>query len=139
MNPVRVVSRMALGWVFIHAGIDVVKHPEGRANTAAPLLAAMRSTVPWELPDDVTLVRANAVVQCIAGAALSLGIAPRLAATSLIGSLVPTTVGGHRFWEIEDPKARAAQRIHAEKNLAMFGGLLGVVLAPRPRKGSDAE
>ena len=34
---------------------------------------------------------------------LALGIWPRLAALGLIGSIVPTTAAGHRFWEEETP------------------------------------
>jgi hypothetical protein len=37
---------------------------------------------------------------------------------------VPTTLAGHRYWEIEDPELRAQQRIHFLKNLTMLGGLL---------------
>ena len=47
---------------------------------------------------------------------------------ALIASLIPTTVAGHPFWTIEDPAARAQQRIHFLKNSAMLGGLLLVVL-----------
>jgi uncharacterized membrane protein YphA (DoxX/SURF4 family) len=131
---IRALSRVALAWVFVHAGVDVLQHPEVRAKTAAPLLEKARSASPVAVPDDVNLVRANAAAQCVAGAALGLGILPRVAAAVLIGSLVPTTIGGHRFWEIEDPTARAAQRIHAEKNLAMAGGLLAVLASPRRRR-----
>lgn len=42
----------------------------------------------------------------------------------LAGTLVPTTLAGHRYWEIEDKQERAQQRIHFLKNLTMLGGLL---------------
>jgi putative oxidoreductase len=41
-----------------------------------------------------------------------------------LASLVPTTLAGHRFWEVTDKQARAAQRIHFLKNVAMLGGLI---------------
>jgi uncharacterized membrane protein YphA (DoxX/SURF4 family) len=43
---------------------------------------------------------------------------------TLATSLVPTTFGGHRFWEISDPAQRAQQQVHFLKNAAILGGLL---------------
>ena len=43
---------------------------------------------------------------------------------ALIGTLVPTTYAGHRFWEETDDAARAQQRIHFLKNLGLLGGLI---------------
>lgn len=59
----------------------------------------------------------------VAGAMLALGIAPRTAAAILAGSLVPTTLVGHPFWN-EEREVSAAQKIQFTKNLAMLGGLL---------------
>ena len=131
MRALDVASRAALGWVFIHSGSDVIRKPETPARRAAPVLSAVRSAVPMSLPDDVTLVRINAVTQVAAGAALTLGIAPRAAATLLIGSIVPTTLGGHRFWEFDDPEQRTGQRVHFIKNLSIVGGLLHVAITRR--------
>ena len=69
-------------------------------------------------------VRLNGAVQVVAGSMLALGMWPRLAATVLAGSLVPTTLAGHRYWEHEDQQTRAQHRIHFLKNLAVLGGLL---------------
>jgi uncharacterized membrane protein YphA (DoxX/SURF4 family) len=108
-------------------GFDALRAPGGRVDLAAPLLAAIRTKVP--LPaDDEMVVRANAAVQVVAGAALALGRAPRLSALVLAGSLVPTTLAGHAYWTIEDPAARKMQRIQFHKNMAMIGGLLLAVL-----------
>jgi putative oxidoreductase len=131
MNLLDAASRAALGWVFIHAGTDVLRKPEVPTKKAEPLLAMVRGAVPVELPDDVTLVRANAATQVAAGVALTLGIAPRLAAAALIGSIIPTTAGGHRFWEFEPGELRTGQRIHFIKNLSIAGGLLHVLGTPR--------
>ncbi|MBO0840452.1 MAG: DoxX family protein [Sciscionella sp.] len=131
MRVLEVASRAALGWVFIHAGSDVIRKPETPVHRAAPVLSAIRSAAPVTLPDDITLVRVNAATQVTAGAALALGIAPRAAATVLIGSLVPTTFGGHRFWEFDDPEQRVGQRNHFIKNLSIVGGLLHVAITRR--------
>ena len=130
------LSRAALGWVFVQAGVGVIRNPEPPAQKAAPVLSMIRSATPATLPADLTLVRANAVTQVVAGSALVLGIAPRAAAAVLIGSLVPTTAGGHRFWEFEAGPERNTQRNHFLKNISMVGGLLHVMITPR-RGGSQ--
>jgi len=69
-------------------------------------------------------VRLNGAVQAVAGTTLGLGLLPRLSALVLAGTLVPTTLAGHRYWEIKDPELRAEQRVHFLKNVAMIGGLM---------------
>ncbi|HEY1320642.1 MAG TPA: DoxX family membrane protein, partial [Streptosporangiaceae bacterium] len=94
---------------------------------AADTLAAIRKVVP--LPeDDKLVVQANAAVMVGGGAMLALGRVPRLAALALAGSLVPTTAAAHAYWTIEDPAARAQQKIQLWKNAGLLGGLVLVVL-----------
>ncbi|MDP8930210.1 MAG: DoxX protein, partial [Actinomycetota bacterium] len=62
----------------------------------------------------------------VSGVALALGIKPKLAASVLAASLVPTTLAGHPFWKLEDKEA-AQQRIQFMKNLGLLGGLMGVM------------
>jgi hypothetical protein len=47
---------------------------------------------------DRRFVRANGIVQVAAASALALGVLPRVAAVVLVGSPVPETFAGHRFW-----------------------------------------
>jgi len=123
MNLVRVTARVLTGTTYALLGADAVRAPGGRVGQAASTLDALRRVLP--LPqDDEVLVRGNAAVQAAAGGLLALGIAPRLSALALAGSMVPTTWAGHAFWTVEDPAARKVQRIQFHKNLAMIGGLL---------------
>jgi putative oxidoreductase len=131
VRVLEAVSRAALGWVFVQAGAGVLRNPEVPTAKAGPVLRALRTAAPVELPPDVELVRANAAAQVAAGAALVLGIAPRPAAAVLLGSIVPTTAGGHRFWEIEAGPERNTQRNHFLKNISILGGLLHVLITPR--------
>ena len=134
MNVLDTASRAALGWVFIQSGVGVIRKPETPAKKAAPVLGAVRSATPIDLPDDIMLVRVNAATQVLAGSALALGIKPRLAAAVLIGSIAPTTLGGHRFWEFEPGAERNTQRNHFLKNISIAGGLLHVLCTPRRRR-----
>ncbi len=123
----RTVARLFTGTAYAILGYDAVRSPGPRVGMAAPTLAALRKVVP--LPeDDELVVRGNAAVQTIAGAALAVGVLPRPAAVMLLGSLLPTTFAGHAFWLIEDPMARKAQRVQFIKNMAMTGGLIFAAL-----------
>lgn len=124
MRPLRAAGRAALGWVFVFAGTDVLRHPEKPAGTAGWLFEATRSAAPLPVPPDVHLVRANAAAQVGAGVALAAGLRPRAAAAVLVGSLIPTTIGGHAFWRHDDPVQRKLQRLQFTKNLGLLGGLL---------------
>ncbi len=127
LAPLRPAARMLTGSTYVLLGFDALRAPGGRVDQAAPVLAAVRTVVP--LPaDDELVVRGNAAVQVLAGALLALGIAPRMSALALAGSLVPTTLAGHAYWTIEDPAVRKLQRIQFHKNLAMIGGLLFAAL-----------
>ncbi len=65
--------------------------------------------VPIAPADPVEAVKLNAMLQMGAGGLLAAGIVPRLAAMALAGSTVLTTVGRHRFWELDD-QARNGRR-----------------------------
>ena len=129
MRPVRRLAGLCLGGIFISGGLDVLQRPEAREKLAEPVVRQVAAVVPQAPADPATAVRLNALTHVIAGSALALGIMPRVASLVLAGSLVPTTFGGHRFWELDDPAARAQQRTHFLKNAAIFGGLLVEALA----------
>jgi len=127
LAPLRPPARVLTGSTYVLLGFDAWRAPGGRVDMAGPVLARMRKVAP--LPDDdEQLVRLNAGVQVVAGAMLALGIYPRLSALALAGSLIPTTLAGHSFWNLEDPAAQKAQRVQFHKNMAMLGGLLLAVL-----------
>ena len=126
-NPLRVVARILTGSTYVVLGADALLTPGKRPEIAGETLAAIRKVVP--LPEnDTLLVQANAAVMVGGGAMLALGRVPRLAALALAASLVPTTAAAHRYWAVEDPAARAQQKIHFWKNASLLGGLLLVVL-----------
>jgi uncharacterized membrane protein YphA (DoxX/SURF4 family) len=127
LAPLRHPARLLTGSTYILLGFDALRAPGTRVDQAAEVLSAIRTYVP--LPkDDELVVRGNAAVQVAAGGLLALGIAPRLSALALAGSLVPTTLAGHSYWKLEDPAVRKIQRIQFHKNLAMIGGLLFAAL-----------
>jgi putative oxidoreductase len=131
MDPVRLIARSALGAIFISGGIDAMRTPGPRAKLAAPVTDKARQAAGFLPDDDETLVRINGAVHLAAGSLLVLGRLPRLSALVLAGSLIPTTLGGHRFWEAPDDEKKKAQQLQFTKNLAMFGGLIFAALDRR--------
>ena len=110
--------------IFIIQGYDTFRRPERVAPLAEPVVRPLAERIPAVPAKAEQAVRINGAVQMVAGALLALGRFPRLSALAMAGTLVPTTLAGHRFWEADEDADQAQQRIHFLKNLSMFGGLL---------------
>jgi putative oxidoreductase len=130
MTVTRLLARPMLASMFVVGGVNALKNADALATRAKPVADKIVPRVQRLAPqvpiptNTTTLVRLNAGVQILAGAALATGNAPRLASTLLAATLVPSTLAGHRFWEEADPAVKANQRVHFFKNVSMFGGLL---------------
>ncbi|WP_448625832.1 DoxX family protein [Geodermatophilus sp. URMC 64] len=125
---VRRIARPLLAASFVYGGIETLRNPQSRVAGARPVVEKVTETadkqLPVQVPRDVEQwVKANAGVHVAAGSLLALGRLPRLSATALAVSVVPTTLAGHRFWE-KDGAERTGQLIHFLKNLGLLGGLL---------------
>lgn len=134
MTLVRRVARPMLAAMFVAGGLDQLKHPGRKADTARPLLEKVGPSI--GLPDDPELlVRANGVAMIGAGSLLALGRLPRIASTVLAATIVPTTIVAHAFWNEQDPKVRAEQQVQFLKNLGLLGGLLLAAVDTEGRPG----
>jgi uncharacterized membrane protein YphA (DoxX/SURF4 family) len=146
MSTRSIATRLAsplIASIFIRGGLDSAMHPEGKVKKAERVTGPLARSVS-ALPDDTeTLVRVNGVTQVVAGATLSLGILRRASAVVLIGTLVPTTLAGHAFWEELDEDARTMQAMQFAKNLGLLGGLLLIATGSRsprsPRENGKAK
>ena len=123
-RPLGAAGRVALAAMFITGGADAMLAPGPRTDKAAELGVPL---------DPELAVRLNGAAMLGAGVFLALGIWPRLAAAVLAGTLVPTTLAGHPYWEHEDPATQRQQRIHFFKNVGLFCGAL-LVLSGEPRR-----
>ncbi len=130
MTVTRLIARPMLASMFVVGGINALRNAEAHAVAAKPVTdkfvplvqkAAPQAPIP---SDAKTLVRIHGVAQVLAGLALATGRAPRLSATVLAATIVPTTAATHRFWDESDPAERANQKVHFFKNVSMLGGLL---------------
>jgi putative oxidoreductase len=143
---VRRIARPMLAAPFVVLGLDALRQPGGRVEIARPVVEKVMEqadkVLPVQVPQDVEQwVRINAGVMVGAGALFGLGRLPRLSAVLLTGSMVPTTLAGHPFWEHEDAKTRKQQQIHFFKNVGLVGSLLlaSVDTAGKPSVGWRAK
>ncbi|WP_152346938.1 DoxX family protein [Brevibacterium sp. CFH 10365] len=132
----QTAGRVFTAPIFISGGYSAVTDPAGKAAMAESTLDTIREYVPGLPDDNELLVRINGGVQILAGTTLLLGIKPRLSALALAGSLIPTTLAGHSFWEMEGGEAKAHQT-QFSKNLAALGGLLLLIGAGENQKAID--
>ena len=147
MTISRLIARPLLASIFVAGGINALRNTDAHAERAKPVTdrfvpMAQKAAPGVPIPTDArTLVRINAGAQLLAAAALATGRAPRISATLLAASLVPTTVAGHAFWAETDPQAKAQQRLNFLKNTSILGGLLlaGVDTEGRPGRGWRAR
>lgn len=134
MTLLRAVARPMLASAFLFGGANALRYAKEVAPRAEPVARALNQIAPQIPASSANLVRANAIVQIVAGTALATGHLPRISSFVLAGSLVPSTFAGHQFWNEADPIARQNQTIHFTKNVSLMGGLLMATLDPDPHK-----
>jgi len=99
----RRIARPLLASIFVVGGWDALWNPAGKAKKAEAVTGPLSDSVGVDQLNAETLVRINGAVQIAGGVLLAVGKYRRIAAFALIGSIVPTTYAGHRFWEESDP------------------------------------
>jgi uncharacterized membrane protein YphA (DoxX/SURF4 family) len=127
----RTAARAMLASVFVVSGVNAVKSPAKLALRAKKMTDQVSPTLQQihpKIPTDAeTLVRINGMVHVVGGLAM-LTPARRLGAAALAASLVPTTLAGHPYWELDEPVERGQNRTHFLKNVGLMGGLILAVL-----------
>jgi putative oxidoreductase len=122
---IRRLARPMLAAIFIKGGVDTLLNPEPRVEKASPLLEKAAPNLPDQIPSEPgELVRIDAGVKIAAGTLLAINKFPRLASLALAGSIIPTTVAAHAFWEKSDPTEKTAEQQQFLKNVAILGGLV---------------
>ncbi len=130
MTLTRRLARPLLASSFVVGGAHALRHSETLAQQARPVTdrvvpAAERVAPSAPIPTDPkTLVRITAGVQIAAGLMLATDRMPRLSSMVLAGTLVPSTLSQHRFWEESDKADRNHELLHFGKDLSVLGGLL---------------
>lgn len=132
MTVSRLIARPLLASTFVVGAVNALKNVDRTSMRAkkvtdrvAPVAERVGQRIGVPMPSDpATWVRINAALQIAGALGLATGRAPRISAALLAGSLVPTTIAEHAFWEETDPAAKSTQRMYFLKDLSLLGGLL---------------
>jgi len=128
MSLSRLIARPMMSSIFVVGPVKTWKAADAVAPSVENVTGAIsRSARKAGIPaptDGATYVRINAAIQVTAGLALATGRYPRVAAAVLAGTLIPTTLGGHSFWQEQDPGSKSQQQLQFAKNLSLLGGLI---------------
>ncbi|MCV7070029.1 DoxX family protein [Mycobacterium rufum] len=125
---IRRVARPMLSAVFISRGIEALRSPKPAADATRNTLEGLS-----KLPDPVgtnvpsnaeTVARVNAAVQIGGGLLLATGKLPRVASAALALTVVPGSLGGHNFWNENDPQRKADERRAFVTDISLIGGLI---------------
>lgn len=127
MIGIRTLARSLISSLFVVAGVNTLMKARHLVPAADDVAQPIAHKLGLET-DTETLVKVHAGTQVAGGALFALGVVPRVTGLLLAGSLVPTTIAGHRFWEERDTEARTGELIDFLKNAAILGGLIYVAL-----------
>src|SRR5205823_10044786 len=123
------VGRVLLGWLFLASSSGI-----GGKLWNVPGFAGYLKNLGMPAPEFWSWI--GAPVEFVIGAALILGIGTRYAALLCALFLICATALAHRYWEYP-PAQVAAQYNNFLKNLALFGGALGLLVTGRGRCSID--
>jgi putative oxidoreductase len=115
-----IAARILISIIFLLNGLNIIGQ-----TLAAHEMAA--HGVPVSLIP--TLIMGARALQLVAGAALVLGIYPRVSAIALLLFLIPATLMAHAFWQVAGTSLYPVQLINFFKNVCMAGGLVFIAAA----------
>lgn len=119
-NLIMAVGRILIASIFLSSGFMKIME----FNSTAEQMAA-------EGMELETILLIGAIVfEIVGGLLVLIGWHPRIGALMLIVFLIPTTLIFHDFWMTQQHTDAAAQQnemAHFMKNVAIMGGLLGVM------------
>ena len=126
---IRKIARPMLASVYVIDGVETLLNPAGHKDSADSVLKKLRALTPREyrgfLPKSPeTAAQIIGATKAGAGASFAIGKFPRLSATLLAATALPTVVGRHAFWEAEDDDEKARRRTGALTDLGLAGGVL---------------
>jgi uncharacterized membrane protein YphA (DoxX/SURF4 family) len=138
MTPVHTTARAMLAGIFVASGAKALTNPDPLVPAARPVadrVGPVLVKVHKQAPADArTLVQLGGAIQFIGGLLLLTGLR-RPAALALAGSVVPTSLAAHRFWEYHDETLRQHHQVQFLKNLGLLGGLLLAAMDTEGRPG----
>ena len=126
---IRKIARPMLASVYVIDGVETLLNPAGHKEAADSVLKKVRALTPREyrgfLPKSPeTAAQLVGATKAGAGASFAIGKFPRLSASLLAATALPSIIGRHAFWEADDADEKARRRTGALTDLGLAGGVL---------------
>jgi putative oxidoreductase len=126
IDALLLIARILMGYIFLLSGW-------GKLMSLAGFATYLEQ---HGVPSSNAFAVLGATVEFGVGLTLALGVATRYAALMTIAFVFVATGISHRFWEFEGV-ARTPQAINFNKNMAMVGGLITLIIAGPGRYSLD--
>lgn len=126
---IRKIARPMLASVYVIDGVETLLNPAAHKDSANTVLKKLRTAVPAEyrgfVPEDPeSAAKIVGGVKAGAGSLFAIGKFPRLSATLLAATAIPTVIGRHAFWEADSEEEKSRRRSGALTDLGLAGGVL---------------
>ena len=122
MEYVFVLGRIIYGGYFLKAGINHFRSLDMLAG-----YAGMKG-----VPMPKVAVMFSGFLIIIGGLSVLTGFQPRFGLACIILFLLPVSLMMHTFWSDTDPMQKLNNQINFEKNLAMAGAAMIMMIIPQP-------
>lgn len=122
MDIIFLIGRILFGGYFLVAGIRHLKNTDAYSNMAASA----------GVPSPKVSVILSGLLIIVGGAGVILGFEPVISLALIVIFLVPVTYKMHAYWKLEDPQQKMQQKINFEKNVALTGAALALMLVETP-------
>ena len=122
MEYVVLLGRILYGGFFIVGGFNHFSH-----------LGMMSGFVASKgVPAGKVAIIISGLLIIIGGASIVLGCRPEIGVLCIVVFLVPVTFMMHAYWQEADAMQQMNQRVNFQKNLALLGAALMILIIPRP-------
>ena len=122
MDYVFLLGRILFGGFFIVAGINHFQH-----------LGMMSGFVGSKgVPAAKVAVILSGLLIVFGGLCVVVGLCTQLGLACIILFLLPVTFLMHGYWSETDPMQRMTQRVHFQKNVALLGAALMLLMVSHP-------
>lgn len=125
---IRKIARPMLASVFIIDGVDALRKTNERVDSTEDLIKRVRKIVPADIADAIpnspkTVARVLGGTKVGAGSLFALGKAPRVAASVLALTTLPTLISRDAFWAADESDERRVRLNNFATSSALLGGL----------------
>ena len=118
MDILFLIGRVLFSILFLMSALNHFQHLEGMAQYAGSK----------GVPMPKLATGGTGVLLLLGGLSVLLGIYPTIGLILLLVFLVPTSILMHDFWAMEDPQQRQMEMINFQKNMALAGACLMLLL-----------